>query len=39
MVKLDELSIDCQFGTKPGALWIDVEGYQHDVLEGANNLD
>ena len=35
--KLDNLLNDCKFGYHPGALWIDVEGYQRQVLDGAKN--
>jgi len=35
--KLDDLLNDCKFGSHPGALWIDVEGYQRQVLDGSKN--
>lgn len=35
--KLDDLLNDCKFGSHPGALWIDVEGYQRQVLNGSKN--
>ena len=37
VVKLDDLVKEYNFGFKPGALWIDVEGYQKQVLEGAKD--